>query len=147
MKWLGILFMAVLLAVAPIYGNAQQTKEKAIPPTQPQTQVEKGKQAQAGKTYTQKERENYEKQTATEWAENQQKIDALKTKQETAPVQMRRMILKGLVRLQRGIFTGQKQLAAMEKAPADTWSGMRADMDKAKEGWNKEYESFVARLK
>jgi hypothetical protein len=147
MKWLGILFMVALLAGVPSYGDAQQTGEKgATPPTQPQGQVEPGKPAQAVKTYTEKERKDYEKKAAAEWAERQQKIDALKTKQETAPMQMRRMILKGLVSLQRGVYAGQNQLAAMEKTSDDTWGGMKAQLDKSKEAWDKDYEGFVAQL-
>jgi hypothetical protein len=148
MKRLGILFVAALLVGAPVYGNAQQGGEKGVTAlTQPQGQVEKGKPAQAGKTSTEKERKDYEKKAAAEWAEMQQKLDALKPKQETALPQMRRMIRKGLVRLQRGVYAGQNRLAALEKAPDDTWSGMKAELDKAKEAWNKEYVAFLAHTK
>jgi hypothetical protein len=147
MKWFGILLMAALLAGSPGYGKAQQTGEKDVPPpAQPQSQVEKGKPTRAVKTFTQKERKDYEKKAAAEWAKMQQKLDALKPKQETAPPRMRRMILKGLVSLQRGIYAGQNQLTAMEKAPNDTWSGMKDDLEKAKKAWTKEYEAFVAHL-
>ncbi len=147
MKWLGILSVVALLAGIPGYGNAQQTGEKSALPTQPQSQVEKGKPAQALKTYTQKERKDYEEKTAAELAGMQQKLDALKSKQETAPIQMKRMILKGLVNLQRGVYTGQNQLTAMKTASAESWSGMRANLDKDIEEWNKAYEAFAARIK
>jgi hypothetical protein len=148
MKWLGILLMAALLAGSPNSGNAQQAEDKNVPPpAQPKSQVKKDQPAQAAKTFTQQERKDYEKKAEAEWGEMQQKLEALKSKQETAPPQMRRMILKGLVSLQRGVYAGQNQLAAMVKAPDDTWSGMKAELDKSKEAWNKEYETFVARIK
>jgi hypothetical protein len=148
MKWLGIVFMAALLTGVSGAGNAQPTGEKSVtPPAQPQGQVEKSKPAQAEKTYTEKERKDYEKQATADWAGMQQKIDALKTQQEAAPPQLRRMFLKGLVNLQRGVYAGKYQLAAMVKAPNDTWGGMKTQLDKAKEAWNQEYEAFVTHLK
>jgi hypothetical protein len=147
MKWLGILLFAALLLGSPGYGNAQATGEQSVSPvTQPQGQVE-GKQAQPMKKYTYQERKNYQKKAEADLAEMQQKVDGLKTKQETAPPQMRRMILKGMVSLQRGIYAGQNQLEAMKKATDKDWSGMKAELDKAMGAWNKTYEDFLAHIK
>ena len=79
MKWLGILFMAALLVIAPGYGSAQQPKDTP-PATQPQGPAVKGEAAGTAKSFTPAERQAYEKKTAEELDAIQQKIADLRIK-------------------------------------------------------------------
>ena len=76
MKWLGIMFMAALLAIAPGYGSAQQPKDTP-PATQPQSPEVKGEAAGTAKSFTPAERQAYEKKTAADLDEMEQRIGEL----------------------------------------------------------------------
>ena len=133
MKLFGMLLLAAMLAGAPSMAQAQQAAESAKP-----TVIQH---------YTQKQRQDYEKKVAADLAIMQQKLDVLKNKQETVPIQLKRMLLKGLVNLQKNRYAAQNLLTAMKKAPEKSWGGMKANMDRALATWNQSYENLVSRLK
>jgi TolA-binding protein len=132
MNWLAIMMMAVLLAVVPGYGSAQTVEGKnASPATQPKGTEVKGTPAQAAKSYTPQEREAYQQKVAGDLAKLQERIDALQGNYEKVKQQMKRTTLKTLQSLKKQHFTAQNQLAALEKAPAKDWGGLKVGMDKA----------------
>ena len=147
MKWLGIMFMAALLAMAPGYGSAQPAGGKsAAPATKPKGAEEKETPAQAIKSYSLKERPAYQKKVAADLAELQQKIDGLHGNYETARPQIKRTTLRLLAGLKKQLFAAQNQLAALEKASEKDWSGLKAKMDKAMDELTKAYKEGEARL-
>ena len=145
MKWLGIMFMAALLASAPSYGSAQPAKDTS-PATQPQGPEVKGEAAGTAKSFTPAERQAYEKKTAADLKEMQEKVDALKVKARQVVQQKKRMALKAMVSLQREANVAKNTLAALEKAPDQDWSRFKAQMNKAMEDLTKTYKEVEAHL-
>lgn len=149
MKWLGIMLTAALLAVAPGYGSAEPPGKESTPPaTQPKGPEKKEEQApKSVKKYTPKEKEAYQKKTAADLTELQQKIEELKVKGRSAPQQMKRMILRGTRDLQVKANAARNKLGALEKAPEKDWGGLKAEMDKAMEELRKAYQEVESRVK
>jgi hypothetical protein len=146
MKWLGIMFMAALLAIAPGYGSAQQLKDKP-PATQSQGPEVKGEAAGTAKSFTPVERQSYEKNTAQELEAIQQKIADLRVKATTGSPQMKHMLIRAANKLQlQKIGTGN-QLAALEKASGTAWAQQKADLDKAMGNLRKAWEANATYLK
>ena len=132
MTWLAIMMMAVLLAVAPGYASAEQSAPKAVSPAaQTQDVGAKGEPAQAARNYTPQGRKAYEKKVAADLDDLRQKISDLQGKYETIRPQMKRTGLRTLQGLTKQLLTAQNQLAALEKAPAKDWGGLKVEMDKA----------------
>lgn len=129
MKWLGIMFMAALLAIAPGYGNAQQAKEKS-PATQPQSQAVKGESAGTAKSFTPAEKKAYEKDTAKELGVIQQRIADLRVKATTGSPQMKRILIQTASQLQLQKLGADTQLNALKKASEAAWGQQKASLDK-----------------
>lgn len=147
MKWLGIMLIAALLAVASGYASAEPPGTSgATPATQPQGSEVKGKPAGAAPSYTLKEKQAYQKKTAAELAAIQDKISDLKMKAGGA-AQKRRLILKSTTHLQGQALAAQNQLAAMEHAPDPTWGELKTEMDKTMDELTKACQDVEARLK
>jgi hypothetical protein len=148
MKWLGILLTTALLAGVPGYGSAQSAGEQATtPPPQPKSSQEAPKQTQPAKSYSQEERQAYEKKVAEDLEAMQKKFEDLRGKQQKVPMQSRRQVLKAMANLQRGLYAAKAQLASMVKAPAQSWGGMKADLDRAMEAWARDYADVASHLK
>ena len=134
MKWLGIMLMAGLLAGGPGYGSAAQPAPKGTPAV-PQSQGPevKGGQVQAAKTYSPKDRKEYQNKIDVDLAQIQKRIEDLRGKVAKVAQQKRRTLGKALIDVQGKNILAQRRLAALKKAPEKDWSGMTADMDKAVE--------------
>lgn len=146
MNWLGILLMAALLAVVPGYGRAQP-QEKETPPPAAQPKGPEMKQApapSAAKSYTPKEKKEYQKKTAADLAALEKKIEGLMEEQAKAPQQLKRMIIRGRVDLQRKDIIAKNKLAALEKASGKDWNALKDGLDKAMEDLRKSYEAMAA---
>lgn len=131
-KFLGILLTAALLVMTPGYGSAQPQAEKGISPaTQPKAAEEKGTAPQAAKSYTLKERQAYQQKVAADLDKLRQRIDDLAGNYETGRPQMKRTTLRVLHGLKKQLFAAQNQLAALEKAHAKDWTGLKDEMEKA----------------
>lgn len=139
MKWLGILFMAVLLASAPGYGSAQQPKDTS-PATQPQGPAVKGEPAGMAKSFTPADRQAYEKKTAEELAAIQQKIADLRMKAAAGAPQQKRLRIQAAKNLQMQQIAAENELAALKKASESAWGPQKAKLDKAMEGLRKVFE-------
>ena len=139
MKWLGIMFMAALLASAPGYGSAQQPKDTS-PATQPQGPEVKGEPAGTAKSFTPAERRAYEKKTAEELDAIQQKIADLRVKATTGAPQKKRMLILAANNLQMQKIAAGNQLTALEKASETAWGQQKAELDKAMEELRKAWE-------
>jgi hypothetical protein len=132
MNWLGILLTAALLAAVPGYGSAQPAKEKvASTATEPKVLEAAGSAAPSAKGYTQQDRQAYQRKVAADLDDLGQKISDLQGKYETIKPQMKRTGLRTLQGLTKQLLTAQNQLAALEKAPAKDWGGLKVGMDKA----------------
>ena len=115
MKWLGILFMAALLASAPGYGSAQPPNDTS-PATQPQGPEVKGEAAGTAKSFTPAERKAYEKQTAEELDAIQQRIAELRVKATTGPAQQKRLLFLAANNLQMQKVAAGNRLTALAKS-------------------------------
>ena len=147
MKWLGMMLMAALLIVAPGYGIAAPPgKDSTSPATQSKDLGNRGEQAQAVKSYTPEEKRAYQKKVAADLEKIQQGIGELKVKGRTVMQQKKRMVLKALVDLQNKANAARNKLAALENAPENAWSGLKADMDKTMEGLTKTFKEVEAEL-
>jgi hypothetical protein len=148
MKSLGILLMAALLAVAPGYANAEPPAAGgATPATPAQAPEVKAEPAGAVPTYTPKERKAYQKKTAAELAALQEKITDMKLKAGTGARQNRRMIFKSANNLQIKAIAAKNQLAAMEKAPDQTWGDLKTEMDKTMDGLTQALQAIEAHIR
>ena len=116
MKWLGIMFMAVLLASAPGYGSAQQPKD-APPATQPQYPEVKGAPAKTAKSFTPEEKQAYEKKTAKELDAIQQKIVDLRVSATGGAVQKKRRLMVAAKKLQMLKIAAENRINRLEKSP------------------------------
>ena len=146
MKWLGIMFMAALLAIAPGYGSAQQSKDTS-PATQPQGPEVKGEAAGTAKSFTPAERKAYEKKTAEELAAIQQKIADLRIKAATGAPQQKRGLMLSANNLQMQKVTAENRLTALGKASETAWGQQKADLDKAMADLRKSCEKAGVPLK
>ncbi|MDO9532316.1 MAG: hypothetical protein Q7O12_09305 [Deltaproteobacteria bacterium] len=143
MKWLGILFMAVLLASAPGYGSAQQSKDTS-PATQPQGPAVKGEPAGTAKSFTPADRQAYEKKTAEELDAIQQKIAELRMKARTGAQQQKRLLIQAANNLQMQQIAAENELAALKKASETAWGSQKTKVDKAMEGLRIAFEPTAA---
>jgi hypothetical protein len=132
MKWLGILFMAALLVIAPDYGSAQQTKDTPAA-TQPQGPAVKGEGAGTATSFTPAERKAYEQKMAEELDAIQQKIGDIRIKGATGAPQNRRVIARAATRLQMQEMAASQELTALKKASESAWGPQKAKLDKAME--------------
>jgi len=123
------MFMAALLAIAPGYGSAQQSKDK--PPASQSQSPEVGEAAGTVKNFTPAERQSYEKNTAQELEAIQQKIADLRVKATTGSPQMKRLLIQTANRLQMQKTAAGNQLTALQKATEKAWGQQKADLDKA----------------
>ena len=146
MKWLGIMFMAALLAIAPGYGSAQQPKDTP-PATQPQGPEVKGEAAGTAKSFTPAERKAYEKKTAEELAAIQQKIADLRIKAATGAPQQKRGLMLTANNLQAQKVAAGNRLTALGKASETAWGQQKADLDKAMADLRKSCEKAGVPLK
>ena len=148
MKWLGIMLMAALLAGAPGYGSTEQPGQPGTTPaTQTKGVAAKGGQGQAAKSYTARERKEYQNKIDVDLAEIQKRIEDLRGKATKVAPQKKRTFRMALVDLQRKNIAAQNRLAALKSAPENAWSGMKADMDKAREDLNSAYANAEADIK
>ena len=115
MKWLGILFMAALLVIAPGYGSAQQPKDTS-PATQPQGPAVKGEAAGTAKSFTPAERKAYEKKTAEELDAIQQKIADLRIKATTGAPQQKRLLILAANNLQMQKVAAENRVGRLGKS-------------------------------
>lgn len=139
MKWLGILFMAALLVIAPGYGSAQPPKDTPAA-TQPQGSAVKGEAAGTAKSYTHAERQAYEKKTAEELKAIQQKIGEMRIKSATGAPQKKRVIARAANRLQLQEIAASQELSALQKATEAAWGTQKAKVDKAMMGLRRAFE-------
>jgi hypothetical protein len=146
MKWLGIMFMAALLAFAPGYGIAQQPKDTA-PVAQPQGPEVKGEPAGTVKSFTPAERQAYEKKTAEELDAMQQKIADLRIKATAGASQQKRGLMLAANKLQLQKVAAGNRLTALEKAPETAWGAQKADLDKAMAELRKAFEPTATNRK
>jgi len=147
MKWLGILLMTALLAGAPGIGSAQQSGEQgAKTPPQPKSSAAAPKQAQPAKTYSQEERQAYEKKAAADLEVMQKKLEELRGKQQKVSMQSRRVVLRAMANLQRGLLGAKALLTSMKQASKETWGGLKADLDQAMATWERDYAAVASRL-
>ena len=123
MKWLGIMFMAALLIIAPGYGSAQQPKDTS-PATQPQGPEVKGEAAGTAKSFTPAERQAYEKKTAADLDAMEQRVGDIVTKGRTRWCRKRSAKLSRLCGVcQVQAMDARNQLDALQKAPEDAGAG------------------------
>jgi hypothetical protein len=144
MKWLGILFLAALLASAPGYGRAQQTKD--ISPAQPQGAAVKG-EAVGTANFTPAARQAYEKKTAEELDIIQQRIADLRVKATSGAPQQKRGLMRTANNLQMQKVAAGNRLTALEKAPETAWGQQKTDLDKAMQDLRKSCEKAEVPLK
>jgi hypothetical protein len=147
MKWLGILLTTTLLAGVPGYGNAQPAgAQGTTPPPQTKGSQEAPKQAQPAKSYSQEDRQAYEKKAAEDLDAMQKKLGELRGRQQKVPTQARRQVMMAMGNLQRGLIGAKAQLASMQKASPENWGGMKADLERAMKTWDREYADVASRL-
>jgi hypothetical protein len=139
MKWLGIMFMAALLAIAPGYGSAQQPKDTS-PATQPQGPAVKAETAGTVKSFTPSERQAYEKKTAEELDAFQQKIGDLRMKAASGAPQQKRVLMRAANNVQMQKIAADNELIALKKASAADWSDKRATLEESMQGLRKAFE-------
>jgi hypothetical protein len=132
MQWLGIMFMAALLAIIPGFGVAQQSKDKS-PTSQSQGQGPevKGETPGTAKSFTPEEKRSYEKETAKKLEAIQQKITDLRVKATTGSPQMKHTLMQTASRLQMQKSAAGNRLTALRKASDKDWGQQKADLDKA----------------
>lgn len=146
MKWVGIMFMAAMLAIAPSYGSAQQQKDApAAPP--PQGAAVKAEPAGTAKSFTPAERKAYEKKTAEELNVIQDKIAELRVKATSGPPQQKRALMLNANNLQLQKVAAGNKLTALAKAPESAWGQQKADLDVSMENLRKSCEKAGIKLK
>ena len=148
MKWLGIMLLAALLAVAPGSGGAAPPEAKGkTPGSQPQGLETKGAEApKSGTRFSLEEKKAYQKKTAAALAELQDKISALYGKMAQVPPPKRPRLRRDLISLRKMAIAARSRLADLETAPAQDWSRLKADLDKAMTELQKMYGAVEARL-
>ena len=142
MKWLGIMFMAALLAIAPGYGSAQPPKDTP-PAAQPQSPEVKAEAPGTAKTFTPEARKSYEKKTAEELDAIQQKIADLRVRANSGPAQQKRGLMLTANSLQLQKVAAANRLTALAKAPETAWGQQKAELDKAMADLRQEVAKYV----
>jgi hypothetical protein len=147
MQWLGILLMTVLLAGGPGYASAQQAgKPETSPTPQPISSGQVANQAQSAKSYSQAERQAYEEKTAKDLEAMQRQLAELRGKQGKIKPQARRLVLKSMLNLQRGLSQTQALFDSMKKASGQAWGETKAKLDSSMATWTRDYAVLAARL-
>lgn len=146
MKWLGVMFMAALLTLAPGYGSAQPPKDTP-PAAQSQGSGVKAEPAGAATSLTPEERKAYVKKTAEELQAIQQQIAELRVRATTGPAQQKRGLMLSANNLQLQKVAAGNRLTTLEKAPETAWDQQKAELDKAMEELRKSCEAAGIKLK
>lgn len=146
MKWFGIMFMAVVLAIAPVYGSAQQQKDSP-PAAPPQGAAVKAEPAGTEKSFTPAEKKAYEEKTAEELNVIQDKIAELRVRATSGPPQQKRMLMLNANNLQLQKVAAGNKLTALSKAPESAWGQQKADLDESMENLRKSCEKTGIKLK
>jgi len=149
MRWLGVIMvMAALLASAPGYASAQPAGEKGLPPAvQPPGPEVKGEAPGPAKSFTPEERQAYEKKTAADLEVMEQRLQDLVGSVQKVIPQKKRQVIKIMRGLQVQTLAARNQLTALEKAPEDTWSGLKVNMDKTMAELKTNWEASEPHLK
>ena len=134
-------------AWAPVYGSTEPPgKGSSSQETQPNRLQEAEKQAPPSiKTYTLKEKQEYQKKIASDLAEMQKEIDQLITKWHAAPPVKKRLVRRDIVSLQQKAIRARNKLSALEKASDKDWSSLKADLDYTMEVLIKAYAEITSR--
>jgi len=146
MQWLGILFMAALLASAPGYGRAQTPKDTS-PAAQPQVTAVPGEPAGMVKSFTPEERRAYEKKTAEELDAIQKKIADLRANTAAGTPQNKRLLMRAANNLQMQQLVAADELNALKKASGSAWEPQKLKVDQAMAQLRKNWEPSAARAK
>ena len=141
-KCLGIMFMAVLLAMAPGYGSAQPPKDTP-PAAQPQSPEVKAEAPGTAKTFTPEARKSYEKKSAEELDAIQQKISNLRVRAASGPAQKKRSLMVTANSLQFQKLAASNRLSDLAKAPETAWGQQKAELDKAMADLRQEIAKYV----
>lgn len=143
MKWLGILFVAVLLVIAPGYGSAQQQKDTA-PATQTQGAAVKSAPAGTATSFTPADRKAYEKKTAEELDAIQKKIADVRMQGTAGSPQKKRLMIQAAKNLQLQQTYASSELSALEKTSGSAWGPQQAKVEKAMAALRKAFEPTAA---
>jgi hypothetical protein len=147
MKWLGIILMAILLAAAPGYSQAQTpAKATPAPAAQPQGAEMKAAPATAAKSSTPEARKEYEKKAAQDLDVLQQQIHDLSVKAQTAAPQVKSSMIRAMVSLDRQEIAARKKLGNLKKASQKDWDALKTEMDKVLDNLKKSYASVEVHL-
>jgi hypothetical protein len=146
MQWLGILFMAALLVIAPGYGRAQQAKDTPAA-AQPQGPAVQGGSAGMVKSFTPEERQAYEKQTAEELDAIQKKISDIRVNAATGAPQNKRLLIQAANNLQMQQLVAVDELKVLKKASGSAWGPQKIKMDQAMAQLRKNWEPGAAHSK
>ncbi len=145
-RYLGLAAVTALLAITPwivplAYG--------ADPPPAPLPQAAKEMQTStpAGKAYSPKERQTYQKKVAADLDQLQQEINGLVTNEESVAPQVKRTRMRATLGLRKQVVDARKQLAALEQASDQDWGGLKTKMDKSLETLTKAYQETEASLR
>jgi len=148
MRWLGIMFMAALLAMAPGYGSAQPAgKKDPAPATQPQSPEVKAEPPGTAQISTPEDRKAYEKKTAEELDVFQTKIADLRIQATKGAPQMKSVIIRTARNLQIQKLAAGNQLTALQKASETAWSQEKVNLDKAMESLRNAWKAAEGYLK
>lgn len=130
-NWLGIILLTAFLALAPHPGQAQSSgKSDPANTTQTKGAIVKDDAVKTGKSYTQKEKQAYEKQAEEALAQIDEKVAELRMKARKVAPQQKRMMVMATNNLYGQMVMARNQLAALKNAPKNDWSEARAEMDK-----------------
>lgn len=147
MKWLGIILMAALLAVAPGYSQAQTpAKSTPAPAAQPEGAEVKAAPAAPAQSSTPEVWKEYEKNAAQDLDVLERQIHDLSVKAQTAAPQVKRSMLRAMLSLDRQALAARQKLDKLEKASQKDWGALKAEMDKALDNLKKSYASVEAHL-
>ena len=111
-------------------------------------EVQKAAQEAAGKaiTYTQQQKEEYQKQIEGKIKEYDRKLEELKGQAEKMKKEVKEEAKKEIAQLQEKQKTLSQNLEELKKATGQGWEDLKSGMDKAAEDLAKAYEAFISRF-
>jgi hypothetical protein len=116
---------------------------KPMPSTAPQVKPEP---PSPPKTYTQEERQAYQKKMAKELQKLQQRFGDLKPKTQEVPPQKKRMALRTMGEAERRYYYAKQKFTVLEAAPEKDWGRRKVEFEKALAGLNQAVKALEALL-
>ncbi len=146
MKKCSSLFMVIFLFNIVLVFACSEKKESETKMTAKEVQKAAQEAVEKALTYTQQQKEAYQKQIEGKIKEYDRKLEELKSRAGKMEKEAKKDASKAIEELQGKQETLSQKLEELKKATGQGWEDLKSGMDKAAEDLAKAYAEFISRF-